>query len=130
EDLFPAGIESDHRDLAARAVQVRLHNLEHESGGYRGVECVAALFQHRHAGRRGEPVGRCHHAEGSGQLRPGREGRTCGHWHLLANWSGFPTLPAGPATRRPWPALPALAASPPADRLVTDPDWDHSAAAA
>ena len=46
----------DRRHLAARAVQMRLDNLQDESCCHGGVEGVAALLQHGHAGCGGEPV--------------------------------------------------------------------------
>ena len=42
-------------------------------GGDGGVEGVAALLEHGHAGRRGEPVRRGDHAEGAAQLGARRE---------------------------------------------------------
>ena len=74
-DALVAGAVEDHRQVAARPVQMRLHDLEHEAGGDGGVEGVATALQHGHAGRAGEPVRRGDHAEGPGQLRAGRERR-------------------------------------------------------
>ena len=66
------GVE-DRRDLAARAVQVRLDDLEREAGRDSGVEGVPAALEHRHPDRRGEPVRGRHHPEGPAQLRSRRE---------------------------------------------------------
>jgi hypothetical protein len=46
------------RRLAAGAVEVRLHHLQHEAARHGGVEGVAAALQHAHRGLRGQPVGR------------------------------------------------------------------------
>ena len=53
---------------------MRLDDLQREPGRHRGVERVAAALEHRHPGRRREPVRRGHHAEGAGELRSRREG--------------------------------------------------------
>jgi len=59
--------------VAARAVQVRLDDLEREPGCNGRVERVPALLEHGHPSRRREPVRRRHHAERPPQLRPRRE---------------------------------------------------------
>jgi hypothetical protein len=46
------------RRFAAGAVEVRLHHLQHKARCNRGVEGVAAAFEHAHRGLRGQPVGR------------------------------------------------------------------------
>ena len=66
--------QSDQREIAARAVEVRLDDLERQPGRDRGVERVPAALEHGHPGRRRQPVRRGHHAEGAGELRTGREG--------------------------------------------------------
>ena len=71
--LAVAGVEADHRHLARWPAHVRLDHLQHQAGRHRGVEGVAALLQHRHAGRGRQPVGRSHHAERARELRPGGE---------------------------------------------------------
>ena len=62
-----------HRQIARRTVEMRLDHLQDEARGHRGVERVAALLEDRHADRRGDPVGRGHHAEGAADLGPCRE---------------------------------------------------------
>ena len=108
ERLAAGGVVADHRHLAARAVQVRLHHLQHEAGGHRRVECVAPLLQHRHAGRRGQPVRGGHHAECASQLRPGGERRSAGHVRLrkVGEPSPFRDMrsPRPAATTAPEPA--------------------------
>src|SRR5262249_59083221 len=65
--------------LTARAVEVRLHDLQHEACGGRRVEGVAARFQDRQAGRGGQPVRGRDHAERPRELWPGGELRDPGH---------------------------------------------------
>ena len=67
------GVVHDDRHVAAGTVQMRLHHLQREGGGDAGVEGVAAFFQHAHADRGGDPVGRGHDAEGAFDFRPGGE---------------------------------------------------------
>ena len=78
ERLTAIDVEEDRRHLAARPVQMRLDDLEHEPGRDRRIEGVAASLEHRHAGLRGEPVCRRDHPEGAAQLWAGGElqGRT------------------------------------------------------
>ena len=71
--LAALGTPQHDRQVAAGPVQMRLHDLEREAGRDRGVEGVAAAFEHRHAGRRGEPVRRRDHPEGAAQLGTRRE---------------------------------------------------------
>ncbi|SAL04392.1 hypothetical protein AWB83_07019 [Caballeronia ptereochthonis] len=59
--------------LAARPVQMRLDDLQHEAGGGRRVEGVAAFFEHRHGRRARQPVRRRGHAEGADQFGSCRE---------------------------------------------------------
>ncbi len=87
EGLAAAGVMGDDRDFTARAVQVRLDDLEHEPGGDGRVERVAAVLQHRHPGCRGEPVRRGHHAEGAREFRPGREFGNFAHDPILSSGS-------------------------------------------
>ena len=63
----------DRRHLTGRAVEVRLHDVQHEPGGDSGVEGVAAAFQHTHRGLAGQPVRGRDHAERAAQRRPGGE---------------------------------------------------------
>ena len=49
---------NDGRDVAAWAVQMRLHHLQRKRRGHRGVKGIAALFQDLHADRGGDPMGR------------------------------------------------------------------------
>ena len=61
------------RDVAARPVEVRLDHLQHEPGGHRRVERVAAALEHRHPRPGRQPVGRRDHPERAAQLGAGRE---------------------------------------------------------
>jgi hypothetical protein len=63
----------ENRDVAARPVEMRLHDLEGECGRDRGIERIAAPFKDRHADRGGNPVGRGDDAEGAFDLGPGGE---------------------------------------------------------
>ena len=71
------GVE-DRGHLAARPVQVRLDDLQDESGRARCIERVPAPLEHRHPGLRGEPVRRRDHPEGAAELGASgeRQGRT------------------------------------------------------
>ena len=100
ERLAAPGVVADHRHLAARAVEVRLDDLEGEPGGDRGVERVAAPLKHGHADRRGQPVGGRHHPEGPGQLRPRRELRDVRHVRHSSVFS-CPHHPTTRGSRRP-----------------------------
>ncbi len=75
DDLHLAALDVEHddRNVAARAVEMRLHHLQREGGGDRRVEGVAALLQGRHADRGGDPMGRGDDAERAFDLRPGGE---------------------------------------------------------
>jgi hypothetical protein len=73
EHLVAVGAVEQDWNFAARPVQVRLDDLQHEPGRHRCVESVPAALEHRHPGSRGEPVRRGDHAEGAAQLGPGRE---------------------------------------------------------
>ena len=81
----PAGEEDG--DLATRTVEVRLDDLEGETGGDGGVERVAAGLEDRHACGRREPVGGGDHAEGAGELGAGGE-----HASTLGVVRPFPPL--------------------------------------
>ena len=83
------GIAQDDRHLAAGSIEVGLHHLQDETGGHRRVEGVAAALQHGHSGRRRQPVGRRHHAEGSAQF-----GACCEHRHLNRRFAR-PAMPHG-----------------------------------
>jgi hypothetical protein len=72
-DGIGSGAVQDDRQVAARAVQMRFHHLEREAGRDGGVERIAAAFQDGHAGRRGQPVRRCHHSERAENLGAGGE---------------------------------------------------------
>jgi hypothetical protein len=67
------GAQHDCRQLAARPVEVRLDDLQHETRRGRGIERVAAALKHGHPGLRGEPVRRCHRAESAADIRSCRE---------------------------------------------------------
>jgi hypothetical protein len=69
------GALEDDRHFAARPVEMRLDDLQHEAGRDRGVEGVAAALEHRHAGGGREPVGRGDRPEGAAQLGPRGERR-------------------------------------------------------
>ena len=69
-----ADVVENDRNIPARPVEMGLDHLQREGGGDRGVEGIAALFQHRHADRRRDPVGRRDHAEGALDLGPRGEG--------------------------------------------------------
>ncbi len=71
--LAAARVVDDHRHVAAGTVEVRLDHLQGERGRDRGIECIAALFQHRHANGGRDPMGRGDDAEGALDLRAGRE---------------------------------------------------------
>ena len=73
QHLVAVGGVDDRRQVAGRAVQVRLDDLEHEAGGDGRVEGVAAPFEDGHAGRGSEPVRRGDHAEGAAELGSRRE---------------------------------------------------------
>ena len=73
-DLALAHVVHDHRHVAAGTVQMRFHHLQRERGRDRGVERVAALLQHAHADRGGDPVRRSHDAERAVDLRARGEG--------------------------------------------------------
>ena len=66
-------VPEQQRQIAARAVEVRLDDLQREPRRHRGVERVAAALEHGHPGGRRQPVRRGHHAEGARKLRPRRE---------------------------------------------------------
>ena len=61
------------RDLAARSVQMRLDDLQHEPRRDGRIEGVAPALEHRHPRLRREPVRRRDHPEGAAQLGTGRE---------------------------------------------------------
>src|SRR2546423_7487375 len=67
------GRGENHWHLAARAIEVRLNDLQHETCSYCCVERVTAILQHRHTSRRRQPMRRGHHAEGANQLGAGGE---------------------------------------------------------
>ena len=64
-------VVEDDRHLAARPVQVGLHHLEHEAGGHRRVEGVAALLENRHTARGRKPVGGRDDPEGAADFGSG-----------------------------------------------------------
>ena len=74
ERLLPFHGPEDRGHLAAGPVQVRLDDLEDEPGRARSVERIAAALQHRHPGRRGEPVRRRDHPERAAELGSRGEG--------------------------------------------------------
>src|SRR5262249_36999740 len=58
------------RHVAAGPVEMRLDHLQREGGRDRGVEGVAALFQHRHTDGGADPVGRGDHPQRALDLPP------------------------------------------------------------
>ena len=92
-DLALAHVVDDDRNVAARAVEMRLDHLQREGGGDRGVEGIAALLQGRHADRGGDPMGRGDDAERAVDLGPRGErigidvfhlGLPAGRRHLIS----------------------------------------------
>ncbi len=71
--LAAAGIVDNHRNIAARTIQMRLDHLQGESGRDRGVKGVAAFLQDRHPHCRGNPVRRGDDAERAFDFRAGSE---------------------------------------------------------
>ena len=67
----------DDRRIAARAVQMRLDDLQGEAGGNGGVERIAAALQYAHAYRRADPMGAGDGAERAADFRSG--GEALGH---------------------------------------------------
>ncbi len=67
-------VMDNHRNVAARTVEMRLDDLQGEGGGDAGVEGVAALFQDSHADGGGDPMRRRDHPESALDFRPGGEG--------------------------------------------------------
>jgi hypothetical protein len=70
----PFAVQDDGA-VAARTVQVRLHDLQGEPRRRRRVEGVAAALQHRHPHPAGDPMGGGDGAEGAGDLGTGGEHR-------------------------------------------------------
>ncbi len=68
-ERLAAGSAADQRDVAAEPVEVRLDDVQHETGCDRGVERVAAALEHAHPGGGGEPVAGGHHPQGADDLR-------------------------------------------------------------
>ena len=91
-DRLVFGIPEQDRYLAARAVQVRFDDLQHETGGHRRVGGVAAALEHAHADRGAEPVGARHHAEVAAQVGPGGE---CRRFHDAIPFVRGPGQPTG-----------------------------------
>ena len=67
-------VVEDDRHIAAGSVQMRLHHLQREGRGDRGVERIAAAFKDAHADRRRDPMRRGDHAEGAFDFGPRGEG--------------------------------------------------------
>ena len=59
--------------VAARAIQMRLDDLQREARRAGRVKSVTARLEHGHAGCRGEPVGGGDHPDAALQFRPGGE---------------------------------------------------------
>ena len=73
ERLAALGGPEHGRNLAARSVQVRLDDLQHEPRRDGRIEGVAPALEHRHTRLRRKPVGRRDHPEGAAQLGTRRE---------------------------------------------------------
>ena len=71
--LTGLGGAEDDRQIARRAVEMRLDHLQHEACGHGGVERIAAPLEDAHADGRGDPVGRGDSAEGAANLGAGGE---------------------------------------------------------
>ena len=99
---------------------MRLDDLEHEAGGDRSVESVAAALQHGHPALRREPVRRADHSERAPELGPGREAhppiinRGVARLRVTLVWMGEPTARI---TRRATFA---------AAHVLRRPDWDDA----
>ena len=71
--LAAAHVVDNGRDVAARAIEMRLDDLKREGGRDRGIEGVAAFFQRRHADGSCDPVRRGDDAERAFDFRTRRE---------------------------------------------------------
>ena len=78
--LLAGGLD-EADEVTTRTVQMRFHDVQHESARDGRVEGVATALEHRLSGRGRRPVGRSRHAEGAGQRRPRREGGLFGVAH-------------------------------------------------
>ena len=67
------GVPQEDRHLAAETIEMRFDDLEHEPGGARRIEGVAAAIEHRHRALGGEPVRRADDTERALDLRPSGE---------------------------------------------------------
>ena len=100
--------------VAARPVQMRLDDVQHERAGDRGVEGVAAALEHGLGAGGGEPVRRGGHAEGAGERRPRRErGRGV---NVIAG--GARRAGVGPRSRAIQASTSSAVRGMPADRLT------------
>ena len=75
------GGRHDGRQVTARPVEVRLHDVQHEASRSRRVEGVAAELEHPLRRLRGDPVRRGHHREAAAEGRAGGEGRWSARMH-------------------------------------------------
>ena len=75
-------VVEDHRNVAARAIEMGLDNLQREGRCHSGVECIAAFFQRCHSDGRRDPVRRRDDAESPVDLG------TRGEWvrDLFSTW--------------------------------------------
>src|SRR6202012_3658475 len=75
DDLRPPALRvmNQNRHIPARAVEVRLDNLQRESGGDAGVKGVASALENAHADRGRNPVRGRNDSKGSLNLGSGRE---------------------------------------------------------
>ena len=69
-DPIPGDAPEKDRNLAARPVLVRFHDVQHAAGGNRCIEGVAALLEYRHARGGGEPMRGGDDAEGTDYFWP------------------------------------------------------------
>lgn len=67
------GRGDERRELPGGPVEVRLDDVQDETGGDGRVEGVAAVLQYGHGAAGGEPVRGGHHAEGALEGGSGRE---------------------------------------------------------
>ena len=68
-----ADVEQDRRHVAARAVEMRLDDLQGEGGRAGGIEGIAAFFERCHADRRCDPMSRGDNPESAFDFRARRE---------------------------------------------------------
>jgi hypothetical protein len=80
------------RSVAARTVQMRLYDLQCKRSSHRGVEGVAAAFEHSHPNRRRDPMGRRNDAKCALDFGPCGEAVRIDKAHSLTD-AFFPVQP-------------------------------------